>query len=342
MTIIRVGNSIEEIKETIEKLRASWPTMAYISYAGGELGLIGFFYQTMISRFVRKQRELGNLVVGFCLKGSTSYLKPIADIIIEMNDIVFSDTPDKTLTGGYDHRTNKADGPLNSAYFGINGWDEYYIKGIRHQKYEELIDSFGFSNIFYTINSDGGTFFTKCAAIELTESGDGRPMNVGKINNEPLIFGSNWLKVLEGYGQIYTTRKKEKSNKICLFLRNTNKDPSRNITKEFYETIFNYCISNKINLYVIQDFMRIDLPISPYIEEFDSKESGKFSVDKIIDFVQTCYIFVGAESGISELISYYTDTNILMTCKSKPVRNNPSIYQVGCHNLVSTLELLYK
>jgi hypothetical protein len=79
-----------------------------------------------------------------------------------------------------------------------------------------------------------------------------------------------------------------------------------------YGTLINYCIENKKHLYIFQDLQPVNIQESEYIHICNIRENGVLLFDKFIDICKDCYIYVGADSGATDICSTYTDCNVLM------------------------------
>lgn len=329
MLIHSVNADIESIRILLNELVNTYPNMAFISYIEGEYGGRCLFYGTIVNDYCIKQKELKNTIIGICFKGNTLFLKDNVDIIIEINSTTFS----STIIGS---RGRQGNGAVTYVYSGNNGWDDYYTIGIHNDDYENMINSFNFKNILYTLHNDGGTFSVKNHVYYWGS----RPV-LGKINNEPYSLPTG---TIEDYFKSNTKVTTIKNDKIGCFIRNTNKHPDRNLPLNIYESLINYCIKNKKHLYIFQDLHPVNIKNCEceYIHICNIRENGVLLFDKFIDICKDCYIYIGADSGATEICSTYTDCNVLMYKSAYKISiKNENIIFNSPEELISNLDKLY-
>ena len=325
--ILSVASDVGSIRNLLNELIITYPNMAFISYIEGEYGCRCLFYRTIVDDYCIKQKELKNTTVGICFKGNTLFLKDNVDIIIEINSTTFSSVI-------LDARGRQGNGVTTYAYNGNDGWDNYYTVGIHNDEYENMIDSFNFKNILYTLHNDGGTFSVK-NKVYMWGS---RPV-LGKIDNEQYSLPTG---TIEDYFKSNTKVTTDKNDKIGCFIRNTNKHPIRNMPLNIYGTLINYCIENKKHLYIFQDLQPVDIQECEYIHICNIRENGVLLFDKFIDICKDCYIYVGADSGATDICSTYTDCNVLMYKSAWKVSiKNENIIFNSPEELINNIDKLY-
>jgi hypothetical protein len=328
MKILSVLPDIKSIENLLKEIIAENENMAFISYIEGEYGGRCLFYGSIVNDFCIKQKELKNTRVGICFKGNTIFLKDNVDIIIEINSTTFSSVI-------LDYRGRQDGNPTSYAYNGKDGWDNYYTVGIHNDEYENMIDSFNFKNILYTLHNEGGSFSVKNQVY-----GWGSQPILGKINNEPYSLPTVSI---QDYFKPNINLTTIKNDKIGCFIRNTNKHPDRNLSSNIYVTLINYCIINKKHLYIFQDLQPVDIQESEYVHICNIRENGVLLIDKFIDICKDCYIYVGADSGATEICSTYTDCNVLMykSAFNISIKNENIIFN-SSEELINNIDNLYK
>jgi len=315
-TVISVNNDLNEIHRVLVGLKESIVNVAYISYIEGEYGMRVFLYKTLVQQFVNKQRDNNNKIIGFCFKGTTCFMKEYCDIILELNTVKFN----------------------TEEYSGTDGWNIFYLKGAVNQAYEDMIDSLKFSNIFYTARCDGASTHSKNITMSSCTN-DMYPFAL--LNNNEMMFnlelGKFW-----GTNHAKPIKTTEKSDNIAIFIRNTNKWPERNMPSDIYTALFNYCIANKKHLYIFLDLIPVDIPESEFLHCPNIREGGLLLIDEIINICNKSYIFIGADSGITEICELYSKTNVLCTSKGallRTINTNQHVYHSGI--LIHHLNSLY-
>jgi hypothetical protein len=88
MSIITIS-TLSELSIRLNEIIKNTPNIAYLSYIDGEYGFRCLWYNGFVRHYANKQRKSGNLVVGFCFKGNTIFLKELCDIIIEYKHIIY-------------------------------------------------------------------------------------------------------------------------------------------------------------------------------------------------------------------------------------------------------------
>jgi len=102
-----------------------------------------------------------------------------------------------------------------------------------------------------------------------------------------------------------------KTRNIAIWIRNTDKHPDRNTLITTYETVFNYCIENKIYCNVFLDIIPIELPNSEFIINKTQITKTSINWDNYIEIINNCDFFIVSDSGATEFILANTNINIL-------------------------------
>lgn len=320
---IKIDSDIPTISNTLNDIFNKHSNFAFISFIQGEFGCRALIYKSIVTDFVKKQKKLNNIVVGICFKGNTYALKELCDILIELNSVYFTK----------DH------------YNGSDGCHQFYISGGYYDEYEDLIQSYNFENIFYTTGCDGTRLFDSRKNFIFMNQGIKKIF--GLIEGNPLVYDTEYFTTyvnlayenLKLENKIYKT---EKQNKIMLHIRNTNKHPYRNLPEQIYETLFSYCMMNSKHLYVCLDFIPVEIPTNEYIHKCEITENGILLMDNVLKICSNCDLFVGSDSGFTEICDMYTNTHVIYSGKSeiaKKINPNPIINTK--EDLVSFLNNFY-
>ena len=307
MFIIESSSNINDIKKILTNIKSNYPNISFISYVDGEFGLRMMIYSTIVNLFVKKQKENNQIIVGLCFKGLTFYIKDYCDFIIEINDSTFSfiQSSDKMNIDNSAHSLNHYNGTVSSyKYNGNDGWNLFYIRGIHNDEYEKMLDSFNFSDIFYTTHCDGSRYINKNGIVI---NGN---ISCGKIKNQHFYF--YFPDCLQTYHQKINKYKTPHNDNICVWIRNTNKHPSRNMSYSIYNSLFNYCIQNKKRLYIFLDLIKVEVPQNEYLIICDVKMEYSLNLDNFLEVCKNCSVFICTNSGITDIVSYYLDINVLL------------------------------
>lgn len=282
-------------------------------------------YNSLVYNFYKQCKKEGKTVIGLCFLNTKSFLNNLCDHIIEINDIEFINTnaseEDNTLYSN-NHINNVVP---QSSYYGNDGWDLSYIRGQHCIEYEKILLEINFSNIFYTLHVDGSRY------INLHGCNNGY---IYKINNEHTIF--NNINNNTCFDNMYICEKENKhqnSRKIVICIRNTNKWLERNMPSYIYNSVFSYCIQNKILCYVFQDLIPIILPENEYIIDSTDRYKNRPNFDKYLDICNKCDYYIGANSGMTEFMIAYSSTNIKYTCSISHHLLNKNVSLLNLNNL---------
>ena len=97
----------------------------------------------------------------------------------------------------------------------------------------------------------------------------------------------------------------------------TNKWPTRNTPQSIIDNICKFCIATKRKCYVIQDLQETIVPDNEYIINYLRSDNsnglymkGSIHIDNIIELSKKCGVYIGADSGASEIMA--TNINIPM------------------------------
>jgi hypothetical protein len=309
MKIYKCSSKVDDIKNTISKIINDYNNIAFISYIDGEYGMRTYLYTTIVKNFIEIQKELNNIIVGICFKGLT-FLLESCDIIIEIQDSTFEDLQENEIIH------SQSDSIIfvpSFKYNGTNGWCLSLIRGVHFSEYEDMLEKFNFSNIFYTTHLDGSYYINKINSVYT-----GNNLIFGKIKNENYIYNTDINKYLQLVIPKNIIKNKEKNNNIAIWIRNTNKHPGRNVPKNIYTTLFEYCIKNKKHLYIFMDLNPVNVEDNEYLHICNINMNGnlKPNFDDFLEICKKCYIYVGADSGIADYLSYYTNINIILSVQN--------------------------
>lgn len=279
--IYNVSNNEYEIEKLLIELRNIYGDYAFISYIDGEYGIRIWVYNSFVYTFYNTLKKQGKICIGIVFKNTKCFINNLCDHIIEIDDIEF---------------------PSTIHYSGNDGFNTSYTLGVHSDLYEKILLDMNFSNIFYTLHVDGVKF------INLHGCNNGY---ICKINNQNLIF--NNININTCINSIHICEKYEKrpiSNKIVIWIRNTNKWTDRNINPEYYKSLFQYCILNNKICCVFQDLIPIELPKHNNIIDCTTRVKNRPNFDYFIDLCNESDIFIGSDSGpnifiITSTIKYF-------------------------------------
>lgn len=331
--IYNVSNNENEIKEILLKLREEYGDYAFISYVDGEYGIRVWVYNSMVYNFYNLMKSQNKICIALVFKNTKSFLNNLCDHIIEIDDIEFALTShnksEDTSQTSLNHINNVV--PINS-YYGNDGWDLTYIRGIHSKLYEDNLLEMNFSNIFYTLHVDGSRY------INLHGCNNGY---LYKVNNQNIIFNNiNNDTCINSINNIFNSNNynKNKTNKIAIWIRNTNKWPQKNIPKDYYDSLFNYCSLNNKICYVFQDLIPVNIPVCDNIIEINNRYKNRPDFDNFVKICSECDIYIGADSGPIYLL-LHNNINILKICHSKVVYGT-NIIKCNVNNYSSLQNIL--
>tara|TARA_B110000208_G_scaffold192020_1_gene261850 strand:- start:7780 stop:8784 length:1005 start_codon:yes stop_codon:yes gene_type:complete len=316
--IYKIGNQINDIKNLLISLKDKYDDYAFISYIDGEYGIRVWVYNSLCYDFYKKCRQNNKTVVGICFKGTKSFLTPVCDHIIEIQDIAFNITTEEIADNSQYSSNHSNDGFVaNNLYQGNDGWRLEYIRGLHCDEYEKMLEEIKFENIFYTLHCDGSRYINKKGWTNT--DGCIKPY---KINNTDFSLASiqNWME-----NNLFIEEKEYNSytnNAISIWVRNTNKWPQRNMQPVIYNAVFDYCINNKKKCYVFQDLIPIKLPNNEYIIDSTIRFKQRPDFDNFIDICNKCDYFIGADSGPIHLLNVLKTSNRnICLCNHRLLKN---------------------
>ena len=257
--------------------------------------------------------------IALVFKGTKCFLNNLCDHIIEIDDIEFASTLNNKIEDNSSTSLNHINNvvPSNS-YYGNDGWDLTYIRGIHSALYEDILLEMNFSNIFYTLHVDGSRY------INLYGCNNGY---LYKANNQNVVFHNvnNDTTCINAINNIFKENTPSHvTNKIVIWIRNTNKMPYRNIQIDYYNALFDYCIANNKICYVFQDIIHIELPIHDNIIECNDRFKNRPNFDNFVKICSDCDIYIGADSGPTYLLMHQC-INILKICTGNVHYTNNNI-----------------
>jgi hypothetical protein len=302
MNIHKIYN-FDELKLILNYFKEN--NYAYISYIAGEYGIINSIYNIVCYDFYLKMKNKGIKTVAFVLKDMKSFAYGCCDEIIEYQDIEFNDN------------TANTDLFNNENYYGCDGCASNYTRGIRSKCYEAILKECNFSNLFFTLNCDGGFYYNNSTTFDETyeTKTEFDYICLYKIDNINIYLES--LKH-NSFINLYKYKKSDiirdfniKTRNIAIWIRNTNKHTYRNTLKSTYETVFDYCIQNKIYCNVFLDLIPTELPNNEYIINRTERYKNRPNWDNILEIVNDCDFYIGSNSGSTEFILSNSKVNLL-------------------------------
>jgi|UniRef100_A0A6C0IKR6 hypothetical protein len=312
MKIIPCSNNLQDIKNVISSLITENENCAFFSYIDGEYGIRLHLYYSLGKMFYNEMKTMDIPVVALVFKGQTWSVSECSDIVIEVQSSYgFSHNTELTEKEYNDNKSNPSWVPTG-VYTGSDGWRQEYFKGFHDAQYEKMIDDFNFSNLFYT---------THCCGSKYTNPHMETPVNgtgcLYKINNQNVILNNIVNNYVEKYFTINTLKQTNNSKDYLLWIRNTNKWPTRNTPQSIIDNICKFCIATKRKCYVIQDLQETIVPDNEYIINYLRSDNsnglymkGSIHIDNIIELSKKCGVYIGADSGASEIMA--TNINIPM------------------------------
>ena len=302
-----VSNSVVSIKQLLSDLQITYPNYAFISYIDGEFGIRVWMYNSYVYSFISKVKKTNVDVIGICFIGQKCFIEHLCDHVIEIQDTCFDDT----IANIIDHSQNSENHKNiyyvpNTKYVGNDGWDLSYIRGLHNPLYEQMINEFNFSNIFYTLHCDGSRFINTQNA-EMA----GSPFIMFKYNNLNITLNTDTATRTSLYS-LPVKIIKQKNDNIVLWIRNTTKHPGRNMEAEVYLNIFKFCIEKQKYVYVFQDLNKINIQNSEYIIDCDYRKNNIPLFDKFKEICNKSSLYIGTDSG--PLYVAQTSCNIYTVC----------------------------
>jgi hypothetical protein len=331
MKIIQCSNNLQEIKTLISSLLTENEKSAFFSYIDGEYGIRLHVYYSLGKMFYNEMKKIGIPVVALVFKGQTWSVSECSDIVIEVQSSYgFSHNTELTEQEYNDNKINPSWVPTG-VYTGSDGWRQEYFKGFHDNEYENMIGGFNFSNIFYTTHCDGSKYTNP--HTETLVDGEGF---LYKVNDQNIILNNIRNDYLGRYFTTNTLKQTNKSRDYLLWIRNTNKWPQRNTPQTLIDNICKFCIATKRKCYVIQDLQETPVPDNEYIINYLRSDDsnglymkGSIHIDNIIELSKKCGVYIGADSGASEIIA----ANINIPVKSigcSPLQREVIIPQRQC------------
>ncbi len=319
--IYTVSNSILNIKQLLSDLHIIYPNYAFISYIDGEFGLRVWLYNSYVREFINQLKKTNLNVIGICFIGQKCFIEHLCDHIIEIQDTCFDNT---SVSLEDNSQTSKNHNNIyyvpNSKYDGNDGWNLCYIRGLHNPLYEQMINEFNFSNIFYTLHCDGSRFINIHNAKMV-----GSLFIMFKYNNVNIRLKTDDITRRSLYN-LPIIKQKIKNDNIVLWIRNTNKWPERNMSPQVYLNIFKFCLEKKKIVYVFQDLNKINIQKSEYIIECDYRKNNIPLFDKFKEICDKSSLYIGVDSG--PLYVAQTSCNIFTVC----IGNDHHLYQTKCNH----------
>jgi len=305
--IIHKVNSFDELEKYLEYFKNN--NYGYISYITGEYGIVINYYKTFAHKFYLELNQRNIKTVGFCFKNTTSFLYDCCDEIIEYQDIDFNndDNTNNSCINNNNIEYNEYK-IYTTSYNGNDGWSVQYIRGIKNDNYEDLINKMNFESIFYTLHLDGSNHYNKQNGYK--GIGYCNHINLYKLLNNENIYYIPDHYTTNPYAKPMIINDKTKKRCVAIWIRNTNKHPFRNTKPETYNTVFNYCIANNITCYVFLDLQPIELPESIFIKNCTDRFKNRPNWDNFLNVLSNCDFYIGSDSGSSEIVLL----NIKMNC----------------------------
>uniref|UniRef100_A0A6C0LRP8 Uncharacterized protein n=1 Tax=viral metagenome TaxID=1070528 RepID=A0A6C0LRP8_9ZZZZ len=350
--IYTVSNDENDIKNLLVKLRSDYGDYAFISYIDGEYGLRVWAYNSIVYTFYNLVKQQNIICIGITFKNTKCFLHNLCDHIIEIDDIELKSTiseksrdDNENIIISNSHavpETFLVDSVPDNNYYGNNAWDLVYVRGIHSKIYENILLEMKFSNIFYTLHIDGDKYrniFGNYNYNNLCSN-----VCLYRINDENIYHTiPNMKNMCINNVQICKKNEKNmKTNKIAIWIRNSNKWSSKNTKKSYYDTLFNYCITENKICYVFQDIIRVDLPVHNNIIECNDRIKNRPNFDNFINICNTCDLYLGADSGPYYLL-LHQEQPILKICDDNILYHdgNTIITHKNDQKLISILQNFY-
>ena len=333
--IFKVSNNEDDIEKLLFNLKETYGDYAFISYIDGEYGIRISCYNSVVYDFYKKMKENNIVCIGISFKGTTSFLDNLCDHIIEIDDIEFLSNTKEIIQDNSQHSLNHSNNVVSSnSYEGNDGWNLTYIRGIHCNKYENILLKLNFKNIFYTLHVDGSRF------INCNGCNNGI---IYKINDINMTVDLNVHYLI---GRSITKSKieiNEKTNKIAIWIRNTNKWSHKNIPENVYKHLFNYCIDNNKTCYVFQDIIPVDLPINENIIDCTTRYKNRPDFDNFLKVCSTTDIFIGADSGATQVVAYSSINPIILCIGRLICPFHKNIYNINsCEEMEKIIKNYYQ
>ena len=335
--IYNVSNKENEIEKLLIELKEIYGDYAFISYLDGEIGM-RVRAQWALYTFYNLVKSENIVCIGIVFKNQKVFIEYFCDHIIEIDDVWF-DSANNThveLVGNQTHFVSDNYVP-SEIYSGNDGWNLSYIRGHHSNIYESILLKLNYSNIFYTLHLDGSS--------EINLHG----VNTGylfQLHNTKIHI-NNVCKNCIRDRKLFINNKiqvKNKTNNIVIWPRNTNKHPNRNMSNDIYNSLFSYCILHNKKCYVFQDLHKISIPDNNNIIELNTVDRFK-NIPNFDNFIEICNnsdIFVGVDSGITELaMTCKNDILILSTGQIANEHKNFYQYIDNCEKLINIISSYY-
>jgi hypothetical protein len=314
--LYKISNNVDDIKDLLIKLKNEYGEYAFISYIDGEYGIRVWVYNSLCYEFYKNCKKREITVIGICFLNTKSFLRNCCDHVIEIQDVVFNTTKEKIISNTpfyQDYFTPPADADKalhcyeGHYYEGNDGWNLEYYRGVDCIEYENILDMLEFKNIFFTLHCAGAAYINKLNWGHVDSN-----LVIYKIDNNNLIINNIQNHMVNSFhiDNINSIDNKKIKKTICMWIRNTTKWPERNMQPYIYNSIFNYCISNKIVCYVFQDLIPVVLPINEYIIDSTDRYKNRPNFDNFLNICNQCDYYIGCDSGPTELISVHSNTYI--------------------------------
>jgi hypothetical protein len=307
-----VSNDETEIQNLLIQLKDKYGDYAFISYIDGEYGIRVWVYNSLVYNFYNEMKKKNKICIGIVFKNTKCFLNNLCDHIIEINDIEFlSNTlQDINVDNSWHSPNHKNNVVPSNSYCGNDGCDLVYIRGMHSKEYENVLLDMNFSDIFYTLHVDGSRFINSHGC------------NNGymyKINNENIIYHNiNNNTCFTHMNVVKPTIKRAKTNKIVIWIRNTNKWEYKNTKEDYYNCLLEYCIKNDKMCYVFQDVTPVTLPIHCNIIDCTSRIKNRPDFDNFINICSDSDIYIGSDSGPIYLL-LHQNIDIVKICHDKLV-----------------------
>lgn len=307
--IFRVSNNEDDIEKLLFSLKESYGEYAFISYIHGEYGMRVAAYNSLVYKFYNEMKEKNIVCIGIVFRGTTTFLDNLCDHIIEIDDVEFlSNTKEAPID---ENSYNSLDCVVNTSivlpnsYEGNSGWSLLYVRGAYSKQYEDILLKLDFKNIFYTLHIDGANFINSFGCNH------GVVYKIDDINvTFPELSYHYCISISVSRNK---SIKNEKTNKLAVWIRSTNKWPEKNMPENYYKTLFNFCINNNKVCYVFQDLLPVELPKHENIIDCTNRFKNRPNFDEFFNISNTVDIFFGADSGATQFLAY-SSTSALVVC----------------------------